>query len=279
MFPSFRRQALRLASIGILTTLGGGAFVTILLTNLGCGDVVTYAKYSRQQGVDAMNAGRDDQAQGAFRDALRQNPADYQSSYYLGTLYAKGGRYNEAAAQFKTAMAVQQATYDGKRDAAFHTKLLQAYAAAVAKVDDHDATVNQLEDDAKISNTGDEAYTLAIIYAARGDADSAIAAYAKAADQAPKSFDIAKDQGLYLAQIGQKPAAEQALRRAYRLNQGDPQVNDGLRSLGIIPGPSLKDAKQMETPLVPVGPIPNYLDKLKKSSSDAPPPTPAAPAD
>ena len=270
------RSAAGFASLTILMLAGG----SLVLTQAGCGDVVTYAKYSRQQGIDAMNAGQNEAAAGAFRDALRQNPGDYQSSYYLGTLYAKSGRYNEAAGQFKTAAAVQKATWDGRNDKVFHIKILQAYAAAVAKVDDHDATVNELEADSKESTTGEEAYTLALIYAARGDADSAIGAYARAAQQAPQSFDIAKDQGLYLTQVGQKVPAEDALRRAYRLNQSDNQVNDALRGLGIVPGPSLLTSDQVAKPLIPVGPIPNYIDKWTgKDKPASPPATPAAPAD
>ena len=262
--------------------LAGG----LIITTTGCGDVVTYYKYSRQQGIDALNGGDLDAATGAFRDAIRQNPTDYQSAYYLATIYYKQGRYTEAAAQYKTAMAVQQATYDGRHDQAFHIKMIKGYAEAVAKVNDHDATVNQLEQDSKTDVTGDAAYTLALVYAGRGDADSAIPAFAHAAEQAPGSFDIAKDQGLFLTRVGQKAPAEQALRRAYRLNQADNEVNDALRSLGVIPGPSLLNQDQVAKPLVPVGPIPDYIDRWKNGSNNGssgsgasnPAPTPA-PAD
>ena len=278
MFP---RSRAALISAAVFSLVAGG----VMITTTGCGDVVTYYKYSRQQGIDALNSGNLDVATGAFRDAIRQNPTDYQSAYYLATIYAKQGRYTEAAAQYKTAMAVQQATYDGRHDGAFHIKMIKGYADAVAKINDHDATVNQLEQDAKGSNTGDEAYTLALVYAGRGDADSAIPAFARAAEQAPGNFDIAKDQGLFLTRVGQKAQAEQALRRAYRLNQSDNEVNDALRSLGVIPGPSLLNQDQVAKPLIPVGPIPNYIDRLKTGSSgsgtpgSSTPATPPAPAD
>ena len=69
-----------------------------------------------------------------------------------------------------------------------------------------------------------------------------------------------------------KSQAEAALRRAYKLFDSDPDVNDALRGLGVIPGPSLKDADQLQKPALPSGPIPDYLNRDRPA---LPPATPA----
>jgi hypothetical protein len=51
------------------------------------------------------------------------------------------------------------------------------------------------------------------------------------------------------------PAVKQ-LKRAYQMNDKDPQVIAALRRNGVIPGPSLKEPEQLAKPSVPKGPLP-----------------------
>ena len=245
----------RVTHFSIKATLAGALFLG------GCGDLITFSNISRQQGLDDLQAEKYDEAQGAFLDAIRQNPRDYQSYYYLGTLYARQGQYSDAVAQYRTSLQVQPMTDTMNKNEAFRITTIQALADALAKVQDRDASINQLETKALDDHTGETYYILGRVYADRGDADSAIDAYGKAADLAPTKFYIMKDYGLYLEKQGQKDQAIKMLTKAYQLNDQDPDVQAALRRLGIVPGPSLKTPDQLAKPLIPKGPLPDYLNR------------------
>ena len=50
--------------------------------------------------------------------------------------------------------------------------------------------------------------------------------------------------------------ATKQLKRAYQLNNKDQEVVAALRRVGVVPGPSLKEADQLAKPAVPKGPFP-----------------------
>jgi tetratricopeptide (TPR) repeat protein len=243
-----------------------GLSIALLLAT-GCGSVVTFSKVSREKGIEQYNAGQYTEAEGAFADAIRQNPRDYVSHTYLGLLYDRQKQYTNALAHYRTSLDVQPLTQKGLEDADFRAKTLTAQADTLAKIPDNDRSVNDLTAKAAASTSGEEAYQLARIYAGRGDADSAVAAYNQAAQQAPGKFYIVKAQGLYFIRQGLKPQAEQALRQAYRLNDQDPEVNAALRTLGVIPGPSLKDEGQLKKPALPTGPLPDWLNRSRQPAA------------
>jgi tetratricopeptide (TPR) repeat protein len=251
------------------------ALLLTAITLVGCGSVVTFSKVSRERGIADLNAGKYQEAEGAFADAIRQNPRDYQSHTYLGLLYDRQKQYANALAHFKTSLDVQPLSVPGQADLAFRVKTLTAQADTLAKVPGNERIVNDLEAKAANSTTGEESYQLARVFAGRGDADSAVLAYNQAATQAPDQFYIIKAQGLYLLRQGLKPQAETALRRAYRLYDLDPEVNAGLRTLGVVPGPSLKEPAELKKPLLPTGPLPDWLNRNR----NAPLPAGQAPAD
>ncbi len=229
----------------------------------GCGEYITFSKDSRAKGVQYLQTNQYDEARGAFRDAVRQNPRDYRSYHYLGAIYEREHNYSTAIAHYKTSLAVQNVTLEGQEDLEFKRSTFASLARALSESDARDLEINKLEADAQNSKTGDEYFALAKTFALRGDADSAIDAYNKAHTQAPNTFYIVKDEGLYLEQIGHKPLAEAALRRAFRLNDKDVEVNTALRRLGIIPGPALKEEGELKQPLIPKGPIPDYINDRK----------------
>ena len=76
-----------------LLALGGGS-VTLLT---GCSDIITYADQTRDAGLVAYNQADYPKAAGAFRSALRQDPRDYMSHYYLGMSSLQMGNYRRAA--------------------------------------------------------------------------------------------------------------------------------------------------------------------------------------
>jgi Flp pilus assembly protein TadD len=250
----------------------GSLFVTASILVAGCGEYVTYSKQSRARGVEYLETNQREEAKGAFRDAVRQNPRDYESYYYLGQIYAQENAFAQAITNYRTSLSVQNVTAVGRSDVAQKMKTIDAMALALAKFDTRDSEINRIEQAAASSTSGDEYLVLAKAFAARGDADSAIDAFARSANQAPTSFYVAKQQGLYLEQVGHKPLAEAALRRAYRLDDNDAEVNTALRRLGIIPGPALKNENELVRPPLPSGPIP---DLITPSRDPVPAPRPA----
>lgn len=180
MTPFLRPAAARLTTLIAVGTLAG------------CASMLSYSDDSRAQGIRDLRANQYDEAAGAFSDAVRQNPRDYQSHYYLGVLYDRKKEYTNALAHFKTSLDVQPVTTEGLHDEAFRIKTLTAQADTMAKVIGNDAAINDLEAKAGASTTGEESYQLGRIYAGRGDADSAITAYNRAASQAPDKFYIVK---------------------------------------------------------------------------------------
>jgi hypothetical protein len=76
-----------------------------------------------------------------------------------------------------------------------------------------------------------------------------------------QNFPVLKEYGLYLQQVGQTQRAQAALSQAYRIDNTDAQVNDSLRQMGIVPGPSLKERDELARPVLPKGPL--DLDKIK----------------
>jgi len=144
----------------------------------------------------------------------------------------------------------------GRRDTKLKYLVLDGLANAIASSDARDSDMNSVEAKARDRQTSDDYLLLAKIDVDRRDADSAIDAYDRACMLDPQNFYIAKEYGLYLERLGQTDRAAAPLRRAYTLNNNDQQVNDALRRIGVVPGPSIKDEDALAKPLIPKGPIP-----------------------
>ena len=228
----------------------------------GCGDVITHAGEARQQGIKLYNGGQYPEAAGSFSNAIKQRPQDYESYYYLGRTYESMKNYHQAVGAYRTSLSVMSNSLKGAEDKAFRQKVVDGLASAIAAGRDV-----SLEQAAFVKTggpkSGEDYYILAKAKRINGDVDSALADYAKAGSLDPKSFAVAKEHGLYLAQLNQRSKAANELRRAYALNYrarkpDDEQVNQGLRAVGVIPGPSLADGKDLAQPIVPTGPIPEW---------------------
>jgi tetratricopeptide (TPR) repeat protein len=247
-------------------SLGLGALVLV-----GCAtsDVFTRSLSAQRQGVELYNDGSYAEAAGAFRNASRQNPRDYKNYYYLGACYEQMGKFHQAISSYRTARERINVSMAGKDDDEFRQRIINGMARAVARSDQRDLETDALVREAEQKGGGENWYLVAKVYSFRGDPDSAIDAYNRAALLAPKNFVIQKDYGLYLQQVGQQQRATAPLRKAYTLNPSDPQVNDALRQAGIVPGPSLKPQSALVEPPLPKGPIPELELKFGSSKSSS----------
>ena len=104
---------------------------------------------------------------------------------------------------------------------------------------DEEAT---LQRQAQSNPTVDQLWLLAKVYRYAGQADEAIETYTKAVLLDPGRFDVAKEAGLYEESLKQNDRAAETLKKAYADDPNDDEVNDALRRLGVVIGPSLRDA-------------------------------------
>jgi tetratricopeptide (TPR) repeat protein len=241
-------------SVNSFRVLAGGSLVISALFALGgCSDILTYSKESRDAGMELYNQGDYTDAGGDFKNAVRQNPADYRSHYYLADCYAKQQAYNQAIQQYQTCLLIMPTTLEGTENRPFRLKAIDGLAAALAATRDPQAETEAVSQ----GQTSQEKYfLLAKVERNLGDADAAVQAYRQAALLDPKDFDIAKEYSLYLMKLKDVQAADPELRRAYALNDKDDDINSALREIGVVPGPGLKPESDLTKPFIPEGPIP-----------------------
>ncbi|HSI36728.1 MAG: tetratricopeptide repeat protein [Phycisphaerae bacterium] len=242
----------RMAMAGVLVGM-------VALMSGGCSDMITFAGDARDAGLKAYAEARYPDAAGAFRAALKQDPRDYQSHYYLGLSNLKLGAYQQAMVNFRACLDTRMVTLAGQEDDATAAKALDGLAQAIVKADEQDLEVNKIEQaarNAKGTQAGREYIVLAKVYRYRGLPDMALDYYNRACLSDNKNFGYLKEYGLYAEQLQQQAKAEQSLRQAYAINNGDADVSAALKRLGVVPGPSLLAKDELNKPLLPKGPIP-----------------------
>ncbi len=233
----------------------------------GCGsEFITYSAESRQKGIELYNNGSYADAAGSFTNAIRQDPRDYQSHYYLGRSYESLNQQHQAVQAYRTALNVMQQSLVGQEDVAFRQKVLAGIASAAAKGNSPDINRAALGNAAQ--PTAEDHFILAKIYRIHGDADSSLDEYGKSYQADSNNLPVAKEYGLYVAQLGQSQRAAAILSRAYALNKkagrpDDPEVVAALRTVGVVPGPSLADEQDLAKPVIPPGPLPATEDIAK----------------
>lgn len=239
----------------LLIALAGGLLLPLF--GIGCAgtstsDLITYSRESREEGIKQFKAGDYQNAAGSFRSATRQDPRDYKSFYYLGAAYDQLGSHQQAAQSYQSSLKVMDVTLEGKQDKAWRAKTIDGLAIAVAKGENRTASIAMPQPGKKPS---EDAWLAAKVHRYTGDADAAIEAYNQASLQDPNDFYIAKDYALYLGELGQTQQADVQLRRAYKMNPQDTEIAEALRKVGTVPGPALKDERQLAKPPIPQGPI------------------------
>ena len=242
----------------------------------GCGtQVISYDQQFRNQGITQFQQAAYADAASSFENAVRDEPGDYTSRYYLGQCYEKLGKLQAAIEQYRTCLNVMDHSLEGKGDREVRQKVVSAYASAISREPEKSGDLAALE---RQTRTAENAFILAQIYRQTGDADMAITRFEQAQQIDPADPQIAKEYGLYLEQLRQNDKAQNQLRRAYTLNSRDEEVAAALRRLGVVPGPSLKGEAGLEKPIIPLGPLPEVdLSTSSKSGQSAPQPTNTGP--
>ena len=249
------------STVSIQRILGGAALAAALCVGTaGCGTssemIINRAPSQRAEGIHQYEEGNYADAAGSFRQAIRSDPRDYKSQFYLAQSYEQLKQYQQAIQAYKASLDAQPRTLAGKEDKPQRLATIKALAGVISKSDTNNAETNLVEQAAKNGKQTQDWLLLANIHRNRGDADSALDAYNRAALADPKDFDVVKEYALYLEQVGQQQRAAQQLKKAYTLNQKDEQVNNALRRMNIVPGPGLKDERALTKPPLPEGPLP-----------------------
>jgi len=232
--------------------LAGGA--SLLLSLSGCGsDLLTYAQDSKRAGIGQYNDGRYAEAAGSFRNAVRQDPMDPESEYWLGLCYEQTRSYHEAINAYKTGLHLMPDQNSVRFNPDLYAKLFDRLAHVIAQYDPANTETDLLVKTASDQKSDEQYWLLGRVFRYRGDADSAMDEYHRSIHLNPENFAVQKELGLYLEQLGQMQEASLVLRDAYRLNPGDKDVDAALRRAGMEPGPGLLVQNRAPKTLPPSG--------------------------
>jgi cytochrome c-type biogenesis protein CcmH/NrfG len=218
----------------------------LMLSGSGCADALVYAKDAHNQGMELYNEGDYADAAGAFENATRQDPRDYSSYYYLGACYDQMHDYREAISAYHSSLDVMGLTLAGQHDQATRDRALDALAGSIAHSPSVGVETVAMEQKCKANPTDvEDQWLLAKVYRYSGDADAAVDAYNKAVLVGSKKFALTKEAGMYEESLGQTQRATFALRQANAVNPDDPQVTAALHRLGVTPGMTVKDDRDL----------------------------------
>jgi len=188
----------------------------------------------RRKGIDAFHAGEVTQADRHFTKAVRQDPTDWKSLYYLGKVRLEQDRALDATLVLEKALslrndheqtpqildALAQSLYQQGETARLHTMLQRA-------IDEYETSRDFLRLAKFMGKTGDRdsakvALRKATYFARPGDATPwlALADFYESLDDTDQTID--------------------ALRRALAINPRSRQVRTRLRKYGIVPGPTVQ---------------------------------------
>src|SRR4051812_41002805 len=167
--------------------------ISLSFISAGCTEALTYANKSREEGIKLYDQHYYADAAGAFRNAVRQDPRDYRSQYYLGLCYDELKQHHQAFSSFRTSLDVMTQLGPNFVDPNFRQAVLEAYGASVSRHDENESEINALTKRAAGSASGEEWFVLAKAFRLRGDADRAIDAYTRAARVSGDNFYIRKE--------------------------------------------------------------------------------------
>lgn len=190
----------------------------------------------RHKSRKAIAAGDYNQAEHRLGAVLDHDPADWEAHYLLGKVYLARGLAVEAQSELEQALAVRDRSEEDT------PKILDAIAQSLSMQKDYQQLYAFL--DQQISRyEGWEDYTRkARFLALASDIDGAALAYRQAA-----YFSRNEDAAIYVEiadfykGLGDNDRALQSLKWAYFIDDELPGIARRFRSLGVVPGPTLKE--------------------------------------
>src|SRR5439155_20283987 len=112
----------------------------LFLAVAGCQqELISHVDETRAQGIKLYEEGEYADAAGSFRNAIRQDPRDYRSQFYLGQSYEQLKQYQQAIQAYKASLDAQPRTLAGAEDEAQRVKTMNALAECIARSDNRGA--------------------------------------------------------------------------------------------------------------------------------------------
>ncbi len=200
--------------------------------------ILTRQRESRREGVTLYNRADYENAAGAFRNAIKQDPRDHRSNYYLGLTYERLNNFQQAVQCYKSSLKVMRETPAGRADVDFRQIVMNTLASCIARQDANNleqTLLSKLAADAKSGSRerAENYFLLAKIERYRRDADSALASYYKASELDRDDFWLQKEAGLYILKMGKANQAVKSVQRANRLNGRDEEVRAAMQQLKL----------------------------------------------
>jgi tetratricopeptide (TPR) repeat protein len=191
-------------------------------------------KFHAKKEIDAENYAA---AELKLGKVLYNDPQDWEGRYLMGVTYLGQGRSVEAQTQLELALAAKD------RSETHTPKILDELARSLEQQELYDQLYAFL--DAQIERyEGWEDYARKARFLAKAnDIDGAALAYRQAAYfSRNETEDIYIELAEFYEGLGDYPKAVQALKWAYFINEENPSIPRRFRQLGVVPGPTLKEA-------------------------------------
>ncbi|MFA9477620.1 tetratricopeptide repeat protein [Phycisphaerales bacterium AB-hyl4] len=191
----------------------------------------------REKGEVAYYGGNYAQARAEYARAVDNQPSDYRAHYHLGLSYLELDQPGRAQRSFEQALTLRG------RDPEWRPRILDGLAEALYRQDRLERLQAMLEDAVREGNTTHDRLRQADYLMKIGDPDGARNAYRTAAYFAegrdPRPYVAVAD---FYEQINDEMNAVRALRWAYYVDHGNPEIAERLRGYGIVPGPTVAEA-------------------------------------
>ena len=191
-------------------------------------------KFKAKKAIDAGNYAA---AEPRLNLVLRNDPTDWEGHYLMGLTRLGQNRAIEAQSELEQALAAED-RHDEETP-----KILDALARSLEQQELYDQLYAFL--DAQIERyEGWEDYARKARFLAKAnDIDGAALAYRQAAYfSRNETEEIYLEIAEFYEARGDYPKAVQALKWAYYINDENETIPDRFRRLGVVPGPTLKEA-------------------------------------
>ncbi len=165
-----------------------------------------------------------------YREIVDRYPGDWLAQYRLGMCELELGYPDRARSALEIALTNQPNS----------PVIVDALAEAMFQAGDEQALFDLLTNHAQSEQTVYAWLRLGRYAAELGDADTALTGFETAIElDAGRTIEPYVQAALFSQQIGDLDEALRRLRQAYEINPGDPRVDQRLRDLGEVPGPTL----------------------------------------
>lgn len=225
------------------TFFGVGGWLSLAML-VGCG---AQNLVLRSQARDQMRLHEYDQAQATLRQALDNDPADWQALELQAQLCMTQEKFLEAQLLLEKALAIHP-------DGTYTSQLLDELSQAMYRQrEQSDRLTTFLHQTALERKTSDDYLRLAKYEGLLGNSEGATTAFLKAAKMAPPTdpTPYLKAADYYQA-IGARERMVTMLRHAYTIDPFDARTNQRLRDAGLVPGPTIQLAPLSEAYFPPV---------------------------